>query len=103
VTDKVARARGTIHAMERSSDLTVEFTLAPAALRYSVDVRLRRAGDRWIAVSRSGNSSLTGIGTSPRAALTAALEPLGKLAMTVLMADTGLLEPSLTVAQAAAG
>jgi hypothetical protein len=89
--------------MDRSNDPILDFTLAPAAMQLVVDVQLRRCRERWIAVASTNGRSQTGIGESPRQALSAALDPLGRLAVTALMADPGLLEPSILIAQAAAG
>jgi hypothetical protein len=90
--------------MDRLIDPTsLEFTLAPASLPYVVDVRLRRSGERWSVIADVQGRTHIGIGTSPRAALTAALTPLGKRAVTLLLADTGLLEPSVTLAGLAVG
>jgi len=89
--------------MDRSTDLAVDFTLAPAALRFAVEVRLRRSGQRWVAVVQIDGRAQTGIGTTARAALTAALDSLGQLAVTVLMADPALLEPSVAIAEMATG
>jgi hypothetical protein len=76
------------------SDL-IRFTLSPAALP-PVEVCLRRAGERWIA-RVEGSDLSAGMATSPRAALLAALEPFGQPAVTALLADLGLLEPSVRV------
>ncbi len=89
--------------MDQSNDLALQFTLAPAALRFSVEVRLRRAGERWIALATIQGQPQTGIGATPRAALAAVLDQLSTLAVTILMADTGLLEPSVAIAGMATG
>lgn len=74
---------------------TIRFTLSPEGLGYSVGVTLRRAGTRWVA--RLDGAGAVGIGASPRAALSAVLKPLGQPALSLLLADLGLLEPSLRV------
>jgi hypothetical protein len=70
---------------------SVEFALGGHA------VRLTLAGDRWVA--RVDES--VAIASTARLALTAALEPLTGASMTlkVLLADLGLLEPSVAVAR----
>ena len=80
--------------MERET--TVEFTLrrpggAPIA------VRLRRYLDRWMA-ELVGRPDQVAIGLTAREALTAALTPLGDRQVGILLADLGLLEPSLRTA-----
>jgi hypothetical protein len=82
---------------------TIEFTLQPAGGPH-VRVRLRQSGQRW-AAEVSGDAIGLAIGTSARQALTAALEPLGKPQLGRLLADLGLLEPSVRVIElgAAAG
>lgn len=61
-----------------------------------VSVSLRRAGERWVATLDGGGAS-AGLGSSARAALQAVLEPFGTKAVTKLMADVALLEPSCQV------
>ncbi len=74
--------------MERN-DRTVEFQLD------GLQVRLTLAGERWVA--RVGHS--VAVGRSARQALTVALEPLGTASIRALLADLGLLEPSIAVAE----
>lgn len=71
----------------RTYEKSVEFTLGGHA------VRLNLAGDRWVA--RVDES--VAIAGSARLALTAALEPLSATPLKVLLADLGLLEPSVAV------
>jgi hypothetical protein len=73
----------------------VQFSLRRGSAQ-PIDVRLRRLGPRWVA-DVSGPVVGTGLGLTARTALTAALQPLGDLAMRALMADLGLLEPSVAV------
>lgn len=73
----------------------IEFTLRPVG-REEVSVRLRRLGGGWSA-QISGSAASIGMGTSARSALTAALQPFGDRAIRVLLADLGLLEPSIAV------
>ena len=80
--------------METAS--VIEFSLTSPGLTSRVDVRLRRLGPRWVAEVACPEPS-TGLGNSARLALAAALQPLGDLAMRALMADLGLLEPSVAV------
>jgi len=74
----------------------IEFTLSADAGRPPVEVRLRRAGERWVA-QLPGTAGAVGIGTSARAALRAALEPLGSESAVRLLADVGLMAPSRRV------
>ena len=74
---------------------SIRFTLSPAGLGYSVVLELRRAGPRWVA--RLQGAGAVGMGSSPRAAVSAALAPLGRPVVALLLADLGLLEPSLRV------
>ena len=74
--------------MERN-DRSVEFQLD------GLQVRLTLAGERWVA--RVGHS--VAVGRSARQALTVALEPLGTASLRALLADLGLLEPSIAVAE----
>ena len=80
-----------------------DFTLSAPTLRLRVDVRLRRSGDRWVARADAGGTRQVGLAESPGKALAASLAPLGRTAVTVLLADLGLLEPSLRVAAVEAG
>ena len=73
----------------------VQFSLRRGSAQ-PIDVCLRRLGPRWVA-DVSGPVVGTGLGVTARTALTAALQPLGDLAMRALMADLGLLEPSIAV------
>jgi hypothetical protein len=73
--------------MERSK--TVEFELD------GLPVRLTIAGERWVA--RVGHS--IAVGGSAGQALSTALHVLGKASERALLADLGLLEPSIAVAE----
>jgi hypothetical protein len=75
---------------------TIAFTLQLASHAVTVDVQLRRSGDRWVA-RVGGSCEATAIALSPGAALAAALAPLGERAVTTLLADLALLAPSLQV------
>lgn len=74
--------------MERS-ERSVDFTLNGCS------VRLTLVGERWVA--RVDDS--VAVGGTARQALVAALEPLGTASIRALLADLGLLVPSLAVAQ----
>jgi hypothetical protein len=62
-----------------------------------VDVQLRRSGPRWVVTAEVGGHQIVAIGMSPRDALRVCFEPLGKTRATALMADLGLLEPSVAL------
>lgn len=74
--------------MERS-ERSVDFTLD------GLSVRLTLVGERWVA--RVDGS--VAVGGTARQALLAALEPLGAASIRALLADLGLLAPSIAVAQ----
>lgn len=78
-------------------DPLIEFTLQPPGCA-PVAVRMRRYLDRWVAELR-GTSQPPAIGLTAREALTAALAPLGDGQVRLLLADLGLLEPSVAVAR----
>lgn len=80
--------------MEASAP-AVEFTLTPVGCA-AVTVRLRRRAERWLA-EVSGSPFAAGLGISAREALTAAIEPLGDKTIRLLLADIGLIEPSIAV------
>jgi hypothetical protein len=77
--------------------LDIDFHLSPPTLAFEVHLRLRQVRERWVAESVVGQERSVGLGPSPRAALVAALEPLGGSAVGVLLADLGLLPPSLEI------
>ena len=79
----------------------LQVRLAPVLLDYDVDVRLRTDGDRWIANATVNGVACLGLGPTPRAALTAALGSLPDEDVTLLLADTMLLAPSIEVARLA--
>lgn len=78
-----------------ASQASIEFKLRPQRTA-AVHVRLRRIDARWLAEVSSPTSSV-GVGASARQALTAALQPFGDAATHLLLADLGLLEPSVAV------
>ncbi len=75
---------------------SIEFTLRPEGGQSAVSVRLRRLAHGWVA-EVGGTLSNIGLGGSARQALTAGLQPFGESAIRALMADLGLLEPSMAV------
>ena len=62
-----------------------------------VDVQLRRSGPRWVVTADVGGRQIVAIGMSPRDAMRVCFEPLGQTRATALMADLGLLEPSVAL------
>ena len=82
-------------------DLDVQFQLSSTALRLRVEVRLRGAEGRWIAVTTTGERAEIGLGATPRAALTASLASVGKRGMTALLADPQLFGISAAILGAA--
>lgn len=75
---------------------SIDFTLRPGSGQSAVSVRLRRLAHGWVA-EVGGALSNIGVGGSARQALTAGLLPFGDSAIRALMADLGLLEPSMAV------
>ena len=82
--------------MERGE--SIEFSLRPGS-GPELAIRLRRLSLGWVA-DVAGTGAGPGVGRSARQALTAALQPLGDAAVRLLLADLGLLEPSLAVVHA---
>ncbi len=87
--------------MNRPAITSLHVRLAPAPLAYDVDMRLRTDGDRWVANATVSGDARVGLGATPRAALTAALGTLPAKDVTLLLADTVLLAPSIEVARLA--
>jgi hypothetical protein len=79
-------------------EATIEFTLQPPRAGEPVSVRLRRYLDRWVA-ELVGTTHPVAVGITPREALTVALTPLGDTQVRLLLADLGLLEPSVRIAE----
>ena len=75
---------------------SIEFTLRSDGSQGAVSVRLRRLAHGWVA-EVGGALSNIGVGGSARQALTAGLQPFCDSAIRALMADLGLLEPSVAV------
>lgn len=81
-----------------SALVRTRFTLgAPGRLDFTVDVRLARFGDRWLAVADIADEPEVGLGQSARQALEAALASLGDVAARALLADTALLAASVDI------
>lgn len=80
--------------MERGES-TIEFSLRTGDGPV-LSVRLRRLSLGWVA-DVAGVGAGPGVGRTARQALTAALLPLGSDATRSLLADIGLLEPSVAV------
>jgi hypothetical protein len=80
--------------MERGES-TIEFSLRTGD-GPGLSVRLRRLSLGWVA-DVAGVGAGPGVGRTARQALTAALLPLGSGATRALLADLGLLEPSVAV------
>lgn len=78
-----------------AAESAIDFTLRPGS-GSPIRVRLRRVASRWLA-EVSGPISTAGLGGCARQALTAALQPMGDGATRLLLADLGLLEPSIAV------
>ncbi|HET9084154.1 MAG TPA: hypothetical protein VFN41_07080 [Candidatus Limnocylindrales bacterium] len=77
------------------SDGWLRFRLSAVRSGVEADVRLRRAGDRWVSVSDSMGRDVTGIGSTARAAIVASLDQLGPVAVMELLADLRLLDVSM--------
>lgn len=81
--------------MKNTPNLDVRLT-APS-LDFSVDVRLRSFGERWIASAEIAGQTQTGLATTARQALSASLASLGDRVRALLLADPALLGPSLAL------
>lgn len=78
-----------------STAAELEFTVS-AQSRKATRVRLRRVMERWVA-EVDGIRSHVGLGSTARAALVAALEPLSADETQMLLVDLSLLGPSIRV------
>ena len=81
-----------------TADGQIQFTIQPNSLMSGIDVRMRRFGERWVAEAGTESPNI-GVALSARAALKAALAPLGERQVTVLLADLSLLEPSCDIVE----
>jgi hypothetical protein len=91
-TAELSRTLMTLALMDEQPRLvSVNFRLAARHLGLDVGVRLRRLGDRWLAVADFEGEPEVGIGATARTALSAALSSLGPRAATALLADPTLL------------
>ena len=95
-TRKLTRTALTIRHMNGQTAAVTQFQLATPG-GTAVDVHLRASGERWAAVAVFGGRREIAIAASARAALRAALEPLGDATRTALMADVALLGPSCEI------
>ena len=68
----------------------MEYRLSAPRYEFWVDVRLRRFGDRWLAVADIGGQPEIGLGQTARSALLGALAPLGSRAAEAFLSDPGL-------------
>ena len=78
----------------QATEAAVCFQMWAPTLGVEAEVRLRRAGGRWIAVSEAHGREVTGIGPTARDAVVASLSWLGPLALSELLADLRLLDVS---------
>lgn len=80
--------------MTPTGEPEVQFELEAPKRGVRVDVRLRRAGERWLAVSATSALVQTGLGRTARDALVASLTPLGAASTAELLLDLRLLDVS---------
>ena len=85
------------HVTTPASIVRTEFRLVAPGLGPTVEVRLGRFGDRWLAVAQIGEEPEVALGGTARQALEAALAPLGPRIARALLADTALLAPSIEI------
>lgn len=88
--------------MARSHEGDIRFHLSDDRVT-EADIRLRRAGVRWISVSHSRGREVTGIGPTARAAVVASLDWLGPAAVRRLLVDLRLLDVSVLLAEETTG
>lgn len=80
-----------------SNSQAIEFQLELPSLGYTVSVRLRDFTDRWFAVADCGAVRHSGLGSTAREALVAALAPLGPRTTVTLMAEPAMFGASVNV------
>jgi hypothetical protein len=85
------------HDLSMNTSRAVEFQLEPPSLGHAVSVRLRDFKDRWFAVAECRAVRHSGLGSTAREALVAALAPLGPKATAALMAEPAMFGASLKV------
>ena len=86
-----------------SFERSLGFRLTAERADVVADVRLRRAGDRWISVSDARGRQVTGIGSSARAAILASVDWLGSMTVRELLADLRLLDVSVKLTDVSNG
>jgi len=72
--------------------------LAAPGLPSPVEIWVAARSGRWVAVATSHRGTLTGIGSTPRDALAAALSPLGRQTVLELLASPGAFALSVQLA-----
>jgi hypothetical protein len=87
---------------DSSIDRSIRFALHADPLGIHADVRLRNVGARWVSVADSQDRTVTGIGSTPRAAILASLDWLGPAAKSALLVDLQLLEVSVRLHEVSA-
>lgn len=87
---------------ERTSGRVIRFRLTGES-GTEADMRVRRVGVRWIAVSDSRGREVTGIGQTARIAIVASLEWLGSRPVAELLADLRLLDVSVKLNDVSVG
>ena len=73
----------------------VEFEVRDSAVPWPVSVRIEDRGERCTASVRCGETSTSGLGSTARQALAAALAPFGARTVTALMAAPAMFGASL--------
>jgi hypothetical protein len=77
----------------------VQFPIELVDAAFSIEVRIRSLGDRWMSVADIAGERQVGLGRNPREALEAALVSLGERMTKTLLADLRLLAPSVDIAR----
>ncbi|TME35007.1 MAG: hypothetical protein E6I62_01445 [Chloroflexi bacterium] len=86
--------------VRRRARTSTRFQLHAANLAESVQVCLQSFGDRWVATAAGSRRIETGLGSTARTALTAAVESLMPAAAAELLTDPELLAVSWQIRQA---
>lgn len=79
------------------SSQSFDIELEPPSLGFQVLVRLSQQGERWVAAVDWGAEQHHGVGATARAALVAALTPVGPRVTVILMADPAMFGASATL------